>query len=247
MSDAPTGNEQINAVDVQRLNKRLGGKIILEQVHFQVPNSCICGLLGPNGAGKTTLMRCMTGALNADFGRCLINGKDSSYDPEVFQEFSFSPDIPTLEPALRVLEYLQLHARLRNIPTDQINKRIDDCLERVALADRKKYLIGTLSRGQTARLALAEALLHKPRVLFLDEPTAGLDPAQVVNQRTLLGDLAKDHCVIVATHHLVEAQSMCDQLVVLVQGRVRYQGTVDDLAGDEGLESAYLKLAGAGA
>jgi len=103
------------AVDVPRLDKRLGGRLILEQVNFSVPNKCICGLLDPNGAGKTTLLRCMTGSLNADFGRCLINGKDSSYDASVYQEFGFSPDIPTLEPALRVEEYLTLHAHLRGI------------------------------------------------------------------------------------------------------------------------------------
>ena len=239
--------EQHIIVDVQRLNKRLGGKLILEQVHFQVPDKCICGLLGPNGAGKTTLLRCMTGSLNADFGRCIINGKDSSYDPDVYQSFSFSPDIPSLEPALRVEEYLRLHAGIRGIDKQLITARIDECLERVDLQNRKHYLISALSRGQTSRLALAEALLHKPKVLFLDEPTAGLDPAQVVNQRGLLADLATDHCVMVATHHLAEAQSMCDRLVVLVEGRVRFQGSVHELAGEGSLEEAYLQLAGAGA
>jgi len=128
-----------------------------------------------------------------------------------------------------------------------IAERIDCCLEKVKLSDRKRFLISALSRGQSSRLALAEALLHNPAVLFLDEPTAGLDPAQVVNQRNLLQDLAKDHCVLVATHNLAEAQSICDQLVVLIQGRIRFQGTVAELAGDEELEQAYLNLAGHGA
>ena len=247
MSTASQAVEQQAAVDVQRLNKRLGGRLILEQVNFQVPNKCICGLLGPNGAGKTTLLRCMTGSLNADFGRCLINGKDSSYDASVYQEFGFSPDIPTLEPALRVEEYLSLHAHLRGIPKALITERIDSCLEKVKLSDRKRFLISALSRGQSSRLALAEALLHNPAVLFLDEPTAGLDPAQVVNQRALLEDLAKEHCVIVATHNLAEAQAICNQLVVLIQGRIRFQGSVEDLAAGEELEKAYLKLAGHGA
>ena len=247
MSNAAAESDPKIVVDVQRLNKRLGGKLILEQVNFQVTENCICGLLGPNGAGKTTLLRCMTGSLNADFGRCLINGKDSSYDPDVYQEFSYSPDIPSLEPALRVEEYLTLHARIRGIEPSTIKQRMDECLDRVDLVDRKRYLISALSRGQTSRLALAEALLHKPKILFLDEPTAGLDPAQVVNQRSLLADLAKEHCVVVATHHLAEAQSMCDLLVVLVEGRVRYQGSVSELAGDGNLEDAYLQLAGAGA
>ncbi len=246
MSTADAAAEQA-AVDVQRLNKSLGGKVILEQVHFQVPNNCICGLLGPNGAGKTTLLRCMTGSINADFGRCLINGKDSSYDASVYSEFGFSPDIPSQEPALRVEEYLSLHAHLRHVASDKINQRIHDCLEKVDLLDRKRYLISALSRGQTSRLALAEALLHNPAVIFLDEPTAGLDPAQVVNQRQLLKTLAKDHCVLVATHNLTEAQALCDQLVVLIQGRIRFQGSVDELAGDQNLEDAYLALAGSGA
>lgn len=247
MSDTAAPTASRPAVDVQRLNKRLGGKVVLDQVHFQVPAQCICGLLGPNGAGKTTLLRCMTGSLNADFGRCLINGKDSSYDSSVYDSFGFSPDIPAQEPALRVEEYMRLHASIRNIEPAQLEQRIEACLSQVDLLDRRRYLIGSLSRGQSSRLALAEALLHQPAVLFLDEPTAGLDPAQVVNQRKLLKELARDHCVLIATHNLTEAQALCDRLVVLVQGRVRFQGSVDELASNGDLEAAYLELAGYGA
>ena len=212
-------------------------------VNFTVGHGKICGLLGPNGAGKTTLLRCLCGSLNADFGRCLIGQRDSSQDPQVYAQFGFSPDFPTQEGDLRVQEYLQLHARIRGIAKKEISKRISEVLSLVNLEAQNFLLVKALSRGQASRLALAETLLHQPPVLILDEPTAGLDPAQVHNQRSLLSSLAGNHSILVATHNLAEAQAICDQLVVLVAGRVRFQGTPQELAGEDGdIEKAYLSL-----
>lgn len=232
------------AIKVQRLNKSLGGKVILDQVNFQIAQGQICGLLGPNGAGKTTLLRCLCSSLNADFGRCLISGRDSSNDPLVYNEFGFSPDFPCQEPDLRVNEYLQLHARIRGIASADIAARIHKVLTLVHLCEQEYLLVGSLSRGQGSRLALAEALLHQPAVIILDEPTAGLDPAQVHNQRQLLQSLAGNHTILVATHNLAEAQAICDQLVILVAGRIRFQGTPQELAADGDIEHAYLELVG---
>lgn len=232
-------------ISVQRLGMRLAGRSILEQVHFDVPGQHICALLGPNGAGKTTLMRCLTGALIPSFGACRILGKEPA---AARADFGYLPDTPPLEDELRVEEYLALHARLRALP-QPMAARITEALELVDLQNRRRALVGTLSRGQRSRLALAEALLHRPQVLLLDEPSAGLDPAQVVGLRELLRKLRSRCCVLLATHNLHEVRATCDSVVVLAAGRVHYQGSIDELAAraDGDLEVAYMQLVGAGA
>ena len=236
------------AIEVQRLNKRFAGRLVLEQVTFDVQPGRVVGLLGPNGAGKTTLLRCLTGHLKADCGRCLIDGVDPARYPQRARlRFGYHPDQPPLEPQLRAREHLALHARLRGIPGPSVEERIAAVLKQVDLEDRANQLVGTLSRGQRSRIALAECLLHRPPVLILDEPASGLDPAQVVALRALLRELAGEHAILLATHHLAEAAAVCDQLVVLVQGRVTYQGSPAELAGSGELERAYLGLAGVGA
>lgn len=239
MTDTP-------AIDVQRLNKRYAGRLVLEQVSFAVPRGRVVGLLGPNGAGKTTLLRCLTGSIPADYGRCLIDGVDPSLDPGAArQRFGYQPDLPPLEPELRAREHLQLHGRLRGLGGASLEASITAVLAHVGLASEARRLVGALSRGQRSRLALAECLLHAPPVLILDEPAAGLDPAQVIQLRRLLRSLAGSHSILLATHHLGEAAAVCDELVVLVQGRVRFQGPPDAFAAGKDLEAAWLELAGA--
>ena len=236
------------AIEVQRLGHRFGSRTVLEQVHFTVAAGRITGLLGPNGAGKTTLLRCLVGTLTPDHGRCLIAGVDPRLDPvDAAAHVGFMPDQPPLEGDLRVDEYLRLHGRLRGLSGQRLETRLEAVLDLVDLTARRRHLAQTLSRGQRSRLGLAEALLHEPAVLILDEPAAGLDPAQVVALRHLLRRLAGRHTVLIATHHLAEAEAVCDDLVVLVEGRVRAQGTPAALAADRTLEAAYLDLAGAGA
>ncbi len=234
------------AIEVQRLNKRFGSAVVLDQIHFSVEPGQICALLGPNGAGKTTLLRCLTGAISPSFGRCLIHSEDTALTRHATRLFSYLPDIPPLEDSLRLDEYLRLHSTLRGYTGST-----DDVLARVQLIDRKHMLIDKLSRGQRSRLALAECLLHNPPVLILDEPSAGLDPAQVILLRQLLRDLSGDHTILLATHNLAEVEAVCDSLVVLIDGRVRFQGTPTDFAKtftDNGnIEQAWLALAGAGA
>lgn len=240
--------DQSPAIEIQRLGKRLSGRSILEQVSMRVERGQVVGLLGPNGAGKTTLLRCLTGALVPDYGRCLINGLDPRLDGlRARAQFGYLPDVPPLEDDLRVEEYLRLHARLAGIGGARQRSRIDTVLHLVELADRRRQLVGTLSRGQRSRLGLAQTLLAEAPVLILDEPTAGLDPAQVVALRGLLRRIAHDRAVLLATHHLAEAEAVCHALVVLVDGRVRFHGRPADLAHDSALEAAYLTLAGAGA
>ncbi|MDA3960506.1 MAG: ABC transporter ATP-binding protein [Planctomycetota bacterium] len=238
----------VPALEVQRLGKRFGATTILEQVNFRLEPGQVLGLLGPNGAGKTTLLRCITGAIRPDFGRCMVFGHDSARAPGAAQvRFGYQCDMPPLEPELRSREHLQLHARLRGLPRRSREARIDEVLDLVDLRAKQRHLVSQLSRGQRSRLALAEALLHRPPLLILDEPASGLDPAQVVLLRKLLRRLAGEHSILVATHHLGEAEAVCDELVVLVAGRVRYQGSPKDLAGEQRLEQAYLEMAGAGA
>ena len=238
----------VPALEIQRMGKRFAGRTVLDQVNFRVAPGKVVGLLGPNGAGKTTLLRCMTGALRPEYGRSLINGIDPVIEPQrALPHFGYLPDFPPLEPDLRAREYLDLHARLRDIPTEERSTRIDAVLDIVELRDRDRFLVGTLSRGQRSRLALAECLLHQPNLLILDEPASGLDPAQVVGLRKLLRQLAGDHAILLATHHLGEAEAVCDELVVIVAGRVRFQGPPRELAGDGSLEQAYIELAGSGA
>lgn len=241
-------DDSVAALQVQRLGVRFGQATVLTQVHFSVAPGSVVALLGPNGAGKTTLLRAVTGALQPDFGRCLITGIDSSTDPLSAQAaFGYQPDNPALEDHLRVQEYLVWHARLRGLSSAFGRQRVSAVLDEVDLAAKRRALIGTLSRGQRSRLALAEALLHQPPVLILDEPASGLDPAQVVSLRGLIRSLAGSRTIVMATHHLAEAEAVCDAVVVLVDGRVRFQGPLAELAGNDGLEAGYLALAGAGA
>lgn len=232
------------AISVQRLGKSFAKHTALEQVHFDVPTRHICALLGPNGAGKTTLLRCMTGAVHPSFGRCLLAGHDTSRDTKATQHFAFLPDLAPLEDELRVQEYLLLHARLRMVPAPHA-LRVQEALSTVELTEQQSALIGTLSRGQRSRLALAECLLHRPSVLLLDEPSAGLDPAQTRSLRQMLERLKSRACILIASHNLPEVASVCDSVVVLVKGRVRFQGSIAELAAQgDSLEDAYLRLAG---
>ena len=174
------------AIACERLGHRFGRLVALDQVHFTVPQGQVVGLLGPNGAGKTTLLRCLTGAMRPTFGRVLINGHDPHEQHRLAQTmFGYQPDGASLEPELRVQEFLQLSASLRGLRGKRRTQRVATCIDTVDLGDKARALIGTLSRGQLARVALAEALLHQPPVLILDEPASGLDPAQVVALRQL--------------------------------------------------------------
>ena len=234
-----------DAITVQRLGKAFAGRTVLDQVNFSIKPGKITGLLGPNGAGKTTLLRCLIASIPADYGRCLINGYDPVIAaPQARASFGYQPDLPPLEPELRVQEYLQFHGDIRGLDSAMIPQRIDTVLTQVALTAQAQQLVGTLSRGQKSRLALAEALLHQPPILILDEPASGLDPAQVVSLRNLLKELGGQHTIFMATHHLSEAQAVCDDIVVMVAGRIRYQGTAETLAAGDSLEAAYLSLTG---
>ena len=234
------------ALFCQRVGKRFGSHVAVDQVDLRVPQGSITGLLGPNGAGKTTLLRCIVGTLVPDAGRCLIDGIDSGNDPaHARAHLGYLPDAPALEDDLRCSEYLRLHASVRGV--QHARQRIAEVLELVDLTDRARQLIGGLSRGQRTRLALAECLLHQPSVLILDEPGAGLDPAQVVALRGLLQRLAGSCTVLIATHQLAEVEATCDAVAVLVDGRIRFHGSPADLATDGSLEQGYLGMAGAGA
>jgi ABC-2 type transport system ATP-binding protein len=212
VSDAP-------AIDIQRLNKRYAGRLVLEQVSFSVGRGQVVGLLGPNGAGKTTLLRCLTGSLPADYGRCLIDGVDPSREPQAARaRFGYQPDLPPLENELRAVEFLHFHGRLRGLSGTALTQRAAAVLAQVGLTSEARRLVGALSRGQRSRLALAECLLHA---------------------------LAGQHSILLATHHLGEAAAVCDELVVLVQGRVRFQGPPAAFAAGKDIEAAWLELAGA--
>lgn len=244
----PRTMDSPEAIRCQRVGLRRGGRVILDQVDLRVAPGRIVGLLGPNGAGKTSLLRCIVGMLPPSYGRCLIQGLDSVADPQGARRlFGWLPDEPPLEDGLRCIEYLHLHASLRGLPRTLAARRCAAVLDDVDLSEHARRPIEHLSRGMRSRLALAECLLHQPPVLILDEPAAGLDPAQVVALRALLRRLAGHHAVLLATHHLAEAEDVCDELAVLVAGRIRFHGTPTELSAGRGLEPAYLALAGAGA
>jgi ABC-2 type transport system ATP-binding protein len=217
-------------IRLEQVEKRFGATLALDRVSFAVARGEVVGLVGPNGAGKTTALRILSGYLRPDGGSVSIDGVDAvSSRREAASRIGYLPEGPPLYPELRVEEHLRFRARLKGVPRRELATRVDEVLERVSARDRRRVLIGRLSRGYRQRIGLADALLGRPDVLLLDEPTSGLDPAQVRDLRRLLGDLAGDRAVVLSSHALAELEAVAARLVVLAGGRVVGDGRPDEL------------------
>lgn len=208
-------------IEVRELTKRYGDRTAVDGISFSVGRGEILGFLGQNGAGKTTTMKILTGFMAATAGSASIAGFDVFENPmEVKKRIGYLPETPPLYPELLVEEYLAFVAELRGVPKADRPKRIDDALGRCYLGDVRRRLIGNLSKGYRQRVGIAQAIVHNPEVLILDEPTVGLDPKQVSEARGLIKSLRSEHTVIYSTHILSEVAATCDRIVIIDRGRI---------------------------
>jgi ABC-2 type transport system ATP-binding protein len=218
-------------IEVDQLTKRYGALTAIEAVTFRVEPGEVLAFLGPNGAGKTTTMRILTGALPATSGHARVAGYDIDESPlEVKQRIGYLPETLPLYPEMTVTEYLRYVARIKGLDRGALTPAVDQAVERCALGQVRGRLIGNLSRGYRQRVGLAQALIHDPPVLILDEPTGGLDPKQIIEIRELIKTLAGAHTVILSTHILPEATAICQRVIIIHKGRVVAVDTPDRLA-----------------
>ncbi|MDQ6918072.1 MAG: ABC transporter ATP-binding protein [Candidatus Dormibacteraeota bacterium] len=206
-------------IEVQDLSKSYGPRLAVDGISFSVPRGEILGFLGPNGAGKSTTMRILTGYLSATAGTASIAGFDVFRDPlEVRRRIGYLPENNPLYNEMRVSDYLQLCCRLRGVPPRRRAGRVDYSLDVCGLSDRRRDIVGRLSKGLRQRVGLAQAVVHDPELLILDEPTSGLDPAQTRETRDLIVALGRDHTVILSSHILPEVSATCQRVVIINKG-----------------------------
>ncbi len=215
-------------IQVTGLTKDYGKRRAISDLTFEVKKGEIVGFLGPNGAGKTTTMRILTGYMPPTTGKAEIGGFDVLEDPlEVRRLVGYLPETVPLYNDMTVFDYLMYMAKIRGI--DNAEDRIDDVLEMVSMEDRADGYVGKLSKGMRQRIGLAQAILHKPDVLILDEPTIGLDPGQIIEVRKLIRDIGKEHTVLLSTHILPEAQQVCDRVIIINKGQLVAEDSTERL------------------
>ena len=217
-------------IQVENLTRRYGAIQAIQDVSFEVHKGEVVGFLGPNGAGKTTTMRILTGCIGATSGRALIAGMDVVKDPRaVKRKIGYLPEVPPLYGTMPVRDYVAFAAQIKGVSDPA--SAADRAIQRVGLKDVSGRVIDNLSKGYRQRVGIAQAMVHDPDVLILDEPTSGLDPAQRVEIRDLLAELAHgDRTVILSTHVLPEVEAICSRVVIINKGRVVAQDTIDNLA-----------------
>lgn len=229
-------------IHAENVSKEYGAIQALDDVSFDVAEGEIVGLLGPNGAGKTTLIKSITGYLQPDAGAIEVDGIDVLADRQKAQaRIGYLPENAPLYPDLSVQSYLQMMADLRAIPRSEQRARISDAVRATSLTDRLTQPIGTLSKGYRQRVGLAQAILHQPRLLVLDEPSVGLDPTQIVEMRSLIRKLAERSTVLFSTHILPEVEALCDRAIILMHGAIRADARLSEL---ERTNAAVLVLDG---
>jgi ABC-2 type transport system ATP-binding protein len=217
-------------IEVQNLTKAYGLVTAVDHVSFTVNKGEILGFLGPNGAGKTTTMRILTGFMPATSGTARVSGFDVATDSlEVRRHIGYLPETPPLYPDMSVGSYLDFVLRIKNIPVERRRARVDDALEKTNLGDKRNELVKRLSRGYKQRVGLAQALVHDPDVIILDEPTVGLDPKQIIEVRHLIKSLAGTHTIILSTHILPEVSMTCDRVVIINKGKIAAVDTPQNL------------------
>ncbi len=236
-------------IEVQHVTKRYGPVAAVDDVSFRVEAGQILGFLGPNGAGKTTTMRVLTGYLPPTEGTATVAGFDVLEEPiEVKRRTGYLPESPPLYPDMTVREYLTFIARINRLPAAERRARMDRVMERTSVADVADRHCSKLSKGYRQRVGLAQAILHNPDVLVLDEPTAGLDPKQIIETRELIKELAGDHTIILSTHILPEVAQTCERVVIINKGRVVAEDSPDNLTGRlHGAVTVQLQIDTAGA
>ena len=233
-------------IEVQHLTKRYGRVTAVDDLTFRVERGEILGFLGPNGAGKTTTMRILTGYMPATGGKAMVAGFDVFDQPiEAKRRTGYLPETPPLYPEMTVREYLQFVARIKTkgLSASERKQRVETSMKRTRIDDMANRHCGKLSKGYRQRVGLAQAILHNPEVLILDEPTAGLDPKQIIETRQLIKELAGTHTIVLSTHILPEVAQTCDRVVIINKGRVVAIDTPANLtARMRGSETMYVEV-----
>jgi ABC-2 type transport system ATP-binding protein len=231
---------------VKDVTKRYARAVAVDQISFSVAKGQIVGFLGPNGAGKTTTMRILTCFLSPSSGTASVAGFDVLEQPiEVKKRIGYLPETPPLYPEMETAEYLRFVGKLKGLSGADLEKRIDYVCDRCFVADVKTKLLGKLSKGYRQRVGLAQAIIHNPDVLILDEPTAGLDPKQINETRDLIKSLAGDHTILLSTHILPEVEQTCEQVLIINKGKLVATDSVRNLqARTRDAESLLLEIGG---
>jgi ABC-2 type transport system ATP-binding protein len=231
-------------IEVQHLTKRYGRVTAVDDLSFTVERGEILGFLGPNGAGKTTTMRVLAGYMPPTEGKAIVAGYDIFEQPlEAKRRTGYLPETPPLYPEMTVREYLDFVARINGVPGRERTARISGAMERTRIADMARRHCGKLSKGYRQRVGLAQALLHNPEVLILDEPTSHLDPKQILDTRALIKELAGDHTIILSTHILPEVSQTCQRVVIINKGRMVAVDTPENLTARlRGSETLYVHV-----
>jgi len=236
-------------IEAKRLSKRYGDIVAVNDVSFSIGRGEVVGFLGPNGAGKTTTMRMLTGFLPPTEGTAVIAEHDIFEDPiSARRSVGYLPESPPLYPEMTVTAYLGYVARIKDVPRPRRREAVDRALERCALVDVRRRVIGTLSKGFKQRVGLAQAIVHDPPVLILDEPTVGLDPLQIREIRSLIADLAApakgelQQTVVLSTHILAEVEAICRRVILISDGRKTVDAPIGELtAGGRSLEEIFTR------
>ena len=217
-------------IEIEHLTRRFGSVVAVDDVSFQVKAGEIVGFLGPNGAGKTTTMRMITGVLYPHGGTVRLNGRDVMEEPvAVRRDLGYLPENTPLYDEMPVIDFLRFVGSIRGIRGASLSQRVNEMVEVCALGNMAYKDISELSRGYRQRVGLAQALIHDPPVLIMDEPTAGLDPTQIVEIRKLIRDIGKEKAILFSTHILDEAQKTSDRIVVISKGRIAAEGDPETL------------------
>ncbi len=229
-------------IEVRNLTKRYGDLVAIRDISFTAATGQILGFLGPNGAGKTTTMRIITGFMPASSGTVKVAGYDIFDDSyEVRKRIGYLPESPPLYGDMTVVSYLRFVGRIRGIAKAELSDSVDRVLHKSGLTDVTGRVVGHLSKGFRQRVGLAQALIHNPSVLVLDEPTIGLDPRQIIDIRTLIRALAGERTVILSTHILPEVSQLCEKVVIINEGHIVVEDTVANLTQGMSLEQVFLQ------
>ena len=233
-------------IEVSHLTKKYGHRLAVEDVSFAVADGGICGLLGPNGAGKSTIMNILTGYLSATSGQVTVAGHPLPEEADAAKKcVGYLPEQPPLYPEMTVQEYLDFAAELKGVKKAERKEQVRSAARRTGLEKVLPRLIRSLSKGYRQRVGIAQALLGSPKLIILDEPTVGLDPAQVIEIRKLIRELGQAHTVILSSHILSEVQAVCQQVLILSKGRLAASGSLQELTADgRSLEEVFLELTG---
>ena len=231
-------------IEVSHLTKQYGKHLAVDDVSFTVADGQICGLLGPNGAGKSTIMNILTGYLSATSGQVTVAGHPLPEEADAAKAcVGYLPEQPPLYPEMTVQEYLTFAAELKGVKKAERKEQVCRAARRTGLEAVLPRLIRSLSKGYKQRVGIAQALLGSPRLIILDEPTVGLDPAQVIEIRKLIRELGRAHTVILSSHILSEVQAVCQQILILSKGHLAAVGSLEELTADgKSLEEVFLEL-----